>query len=105
MSPTSYRTAPPRVGRERIAEHDCEGKTSYARAVLFVALAIALLAALVGTILVTRAAMRLRRSLTQIGEVVATSDALVERVHGIIGGAAEVRAEADRLQALTRVPL
>ena len=41
MSPTSYRTAPPRVGSEDIAEPDCEGKARMLAAVAVVALVIA----------------------------------------------------------------
>ena len=76
----------------------------YARGVVFIALAISLLAALVGVIVVTRAGMRLARRRTQVEAIVATSNALVARAHEVAAEAARLRAETERLRALTRIP-
>jgi hypothetical protein len=72
--------------------------------VLFIALAISLLAALIGVILVLRAARRLGRRRTQLEQVVATSTALVARAQQVAADAARVRAETERLRALIRIP-
>jgi hypothetical protein len=75
----------------------------YARGVLFVALAISLLATLVGVIVVARAAMRLRGPQARLVDVVATSNALVARAQEVAAEAARLRAETERLRALTRL--
>jgi hypothetical protein len=72
--------------------------------VLFVALAISLLATLVGMIVLGRAGMRLAGQRTQVEEVVARSDALVARARKVADEAARVGAETERLRALTRIP-
>lgn len=81
-----------------------KARHGYARGVLFVALAISLLAALLGMIVMTQAGMRLARRRTQLEAVVATSTALVARAHEVAAETARVRAETERLRALIRLP-
>jgi hypothetical protein len=77
----------------------------YARGVVYLALAVFLVATLIGAIVVARAALQLMRRRARLDEVVASSNALVERAQEVAASAAHVRAETDRLRALTRVQL
>jgi hypothetical protein len=71
--------------------------------VLFVAIAISVLATLAGVVVVTRSALRLARRLEQTREVAATAKELVGRVEELRARAARVRADSERVRAFAEL--
>jgi hypothetical protein len=69
--------------------------------VLFVAIALCIVAVLVGVVVLARAAFRVSRRMAQLEEVAATGTVLVVRARELHERAARIRAETERLRALT----
>jgi hypothetical protein len=70
--------------------------------VLFVAIAICILATLVGVVAVTRSALRLAPRLEQLRELGGSGDLLVDRAHALKDRAERIRADAERVRALAQ---
>lgn len=68
---------------------------------LFVAIAVCIVAVVAGGVVLARAALRVSPRLARADEVAATATALVERARELQERAARIRAETDRLRALT----
>jgi hypothetical protein len=69
--------------------------------VLFVAIAVCIVAVLAGVVVLARAALRARCRLARLAEAAATGTALVERARELQERAVRIRAETERLRALT----
>jgi hypothetical protein len=71
--------------------------------VLFVAIAICVLAMLAGLVVVTRSALRLAPRLEQVREVAATARELVERGEELRVRGERVRSDSERVRALAQL--
>jgi hypothetical protein len=70
--------------------------------VLFVAIAVCILAMLVGLSMLLRSAIRVPRRLTRLRELASSGTALVEQARELSVRAARIRAESERLRALAQ---
>jgi hypothetical protein len=70
--------------------------------VLFVAIAICILATVVGVVALTRSALRLAPRLEHLRELTETGTLLVARAQEVTERAERVRADAERLRALAQ---
>jgi hypothetical protein len=70
--------------------------------VLYVAIAVCILAVLVGLCVLLRSAIRVSRRLTRLDELVTSGTALIEQAREVSVRAARVRAESERLRALAQ---
>jgi uncharacterized membrane protein YcjF (UPF0283 family) len=71
--------------------------------VLFVAIAICVLAMLVGLVVVVRSALRLGRRLGQLQEVAATARELVEQGEQLRARAVRLRDDSERIRTLAQL--
>jgi proteasome assembly chaperone (PAC2) family protein len=69
--------------------------------VLFVAIAVCIVAVVTGVVVLARAARRVSPRLARLDEVAATGTAVAERARELQARVARIRAETDRLRALT----
>jgi hypothetical protein len=70
--------------------------------VLFVAIAVCVLAVLVGLGMFLRSAIRVYRRLTRLHELATSGTALVERAQEVSARVARVQADSERLRALAQ---